>query len=72
MQTGDAAAMATRNADRRTLAVASGAHVLHDGYSDLLYVLLPIWRAEFGLGFAEVGFMRALFSGAMEIGRAHV
>ncbi len=57
--------MAARNADRRTLAVASGAHVLHDGYSDLLYVLLPIWRAEFGLGFAEVGFMRALFSGAM-------
>ena len=55
----------TLSADRRTLAVAAGAHVLHDGYSDLLYVLLPVWRAEFGLGFAEVGFMRALFSGAM-------
>jgi len=54
-----------RDAQRRTLAVAFGAHFLHDGYSDLLYVLLPIWRAEFSLGFAEVGFMRALFSGAM-------
>jgi FSR family fosmidomycin resistance protein-like MFS transporter len=65
VQTGDAAAVAASGAQRRTLAVASGAHILHDGYADLLYVLLPIWRAEFALDFAQVGFMRALFSGAM-------
>jgi MFS family permease len=50
---------------RRTLAAASGAHILHDGYTDLLYVLLPIWQTQFGLGFAEVGLLRALYMGAM-------
>jgi MFS family permease len=39
--------------------------VLHDGYTDLLYVLLPLWQAEFGLGYAEVGLLRALFAGSM-------
>jgi FSR family fosmidomycin resistance protein-like MFS transporter len=29
--------------ERRTIAVACGAHVLHDGFTDLLYVLLPLW-----------------------------
>jgi hypothetical protein len=29
---------------RRTLAVACATHALHDGYTDLIYVLLPIWR----------------------------
>src|SRR5258708_13647531 len=51
--------------ERRTMGVACGAHVLHDGYTDLLYVLLPLWQAEFGLGYAEVGLLRALYVGAM-------
>ena len=51
--------------ERRTMAVTFGAHVLHDGYTDLLYVLLPLWQAEFGLGYAEVGLMRALYVGAL-------
>ena len=50
---------------RRTLLIASGAHVLHDGYADLLYLLLPVWREEFLLGYAEVGLLRALYAGAM-------
>jgi MFS family permease len=50
---------------RRTMGVACGAHVLHDGYTDLLYVLLPLWQAEFGLGYAEVGLLRALYTGSM-------
>jgi MFS family permease len=41
--------------ERRTMGVACGAHVLHDGYTDLLYILLPVWQAQFGLGYAEVG-----------------
>src|SRR5204863_10064456 len=32
---------------------------------DLLYVLLPLWQAQFGLGYAEVGLLRALYVGAM-------
>ena len=51
--------------ERRTMAVACGAHILHDGYTDLLYVLLPLWQAEFGLGYAEIGLLRALYVGAM-------
>jgi hypothetical protein len=43
------------SAERRTMAVACGAHALHDGFTDLLYVLLPLWQADFGLGYAEVG-----------------
>ncbi len=50
---------------RRTMAVACGAHMLHDGYTDLLYVLLPLWQAEFGLGYAEIGLLRALYTGSM-------
>jgi FSR family fosmidomycin resistance protein-like MFS transporter len=51
--------------ERRTMGVACGAHVLHDGYTDLLYVLLPLWQAEFGLGYAEIGLLRALYTGSM-------
>lgn len=47
------------------MAVACGAHALHDGYTDLLYVLLPLWQAEFGLGYAEIGILRALYAGSM-------
>ena len=54
-----------RAPERRAMGVACGAHVLHDGYTDLLYVLLPLWQAEFGLGYAEVGLLRALFAGSM-------
>jgi MFS transporter, FSR family, fosmidomycin resistance protein len=50
---------------RRTMAVACGAHVLHDGYTDLLYVLLPLWQAQFGLDYAAVGLLRALYVGSM-------
>jgi len=51
--------------ERRTMAVACGAHILHDGYTDLLYVLLPLWQAQFGLDYAAVGLLRALYVGAM-------
>ncbi len=51
--------------ERRTMAIACGAHVLHDGFTDLLYVLLPLWQAEFGLGYAEIGLLRALYVGSM-------
>jgi len=50
---------------RRTMSVACGAHVLHDGFTDLPYVLLPLWQAEFGLGYAAVGLLRALYVGSM-------
>ena len=51
--------------ERRALGVACGAHALHDGYTDLVYVLLPIWQAEFGLSYGAVGILRSLFSGTL-------
>ena len=36
---------------RRTLAFAGTAHALHDGYTDMIYVLLPVSQTEFALGY---------------------
>ena len=55
----------TRRDERRAMSVASGAHALHDGYTDLIYVLLPVWQAEFGLSYAAIGMLRGLFAGTM-------
>ncbi|HSL78138.1 MAG TPA: MFS transporter, partial [Pseudolabrys sp.] len=55
----------TKQDERRVLGVACGAHALHDGYTDLVYVMLPIWQGEFGLGFAALGLMRTVFSGTL-------
>lgn len=55
----------TRREQRRAAGVAFGAHALHDGYTDLIYVMLPVWQAEFGLGYAALGLLRGLFSGTM-------
>ncbi len=50
---------------RAVLATACGAHFIHDGFSDVLYVLLPVWASEFGLSFAQVGLLKTLYSGGM-------
>ena len=50
---------------RRTLAAAGCAHALHDGYTDLIYVLLPVWQAEFALGYGALALVRGLYAGAM-------
>jgi MFS family permease len=50
---------------RRAAAVAAAAHALHDGYTDLIYILLPLWQAEFGLDYAALGLLRGVFVGAM-------
>jgi MFS family permease len=51
----------------RALGSACLAHVLHDGYTDLLYLLFPIWQREFGFSFALIGVMKTLFSGALSL-----
>jgi MFS family permease len=54
---------------RRTLGAASTIHFLHDGFSDLLYLLLPVWQAEFALSLSQVGVIKGGFSGAMALGQ---
>jgi FSR family fosmidomycin resistance protein-like MFS transporter len=58
-------AASEKREERRAFGVASGAHALHDGYTDLIYVMLPVWQAEFGLSYAAVGALRGLFAGTM-------
>jgi len=50
---------------QRAAAVAGLAHALHDGYTDLIYIMLPLWQAEFGLTYAALGLLRSTFVGAM-------
>ena len=50
---------------RTVLAAACSIHFVHDGFSDILYVLLPIWANEFRLTFAQVGIIRTAYSGGM-------
>jgi MFS transporter, FSR family, fosmidomycin resistance protein len=50
---------------RRAASVAALAHALHDGYTDLIYIMLPLWQAEFGLDYAALGLLRGVFVGAM-------
>jgi MFS transporter, FSR family, fosmidomycin resistance protein len=59
------AAIAQRSSARKTLAVAGFAHALHDGYTDLIYVLLPVWQTEFALGYGMLALLRGLYAGAM-------
>ena len=50
---------------RRTLALASLAHALHDGLTDMIYVLLPVWQVQFTLGYGALAILRALYVGAL-------
>lgn len=50
---------------RRSLLAACIAHALHDGYTDGLYAFLPVWQAQFGLSYAGLAIVRALYYGVM-------
>jgi len=50
---------------RAVLAAASTIHFLHDGFSETLYVFLPLWASEFGLSFSQVGLIRTAYTGGM-------
>jgi MFS transporter, FSR family, fosmidomycin resistance protein len=54
-----------RSRARAVLAAACSIHFLHDGFSETLYVFLPLWAREFGLSFAQVGLIRSAYTGGM-------
>jgi MFS family permease len=71
------AAPAARDAISRSriFLTACLAHILHDGYASMLYLLLPLWQSELALNFAQVGILKTLYSAAMALGQvpaAHV
>lgn len=55
----------TSSPHTRTLTGVCLAHALHDGYTDLIYVLLPVWQAEFGLGYIALAVLRSLYVSAL-------
>jgi FSR family fosmidomycin resistance protein-like MFS transporter len=54
-----------KSASRRTLSTCCAAHTLHDGLSDVTYVLLPLLAQTFGLSLAQVGLIRSAHRTAM-------
>ena len=50
---------------RATLATCGAGHFLHDGFHDLLLVLLPIWALGFELSLTQVGLIMTCYTGAM-------
>ena len=53
--------------ERVALATTSGAHFLHDGVADSIYVLLPLWAQAFGLNYTQVGSLKTAYSTAMAL-----
>ena len=53
------------DSQKRSLLGACAAHAVHDGMTDVIYVLLPFWQAQFGLSLAFTGAMRGLYAGCM-------
>jgi MFS transporter, FSR family, fosmidomycin resistance protein len=51
--------------EKRTLATCCAAHTLHDGFSDVTYVLLPLLAQTFGLSLTQVGMIRSAHRVAM-------
>ena len=52
---------------RRTLLLACLAHAWHDGLTDMIYVLLPVWQVQFALGYGSLAVVRGLYISAMAI-----
>lgn len=46
---------------RRALIAGCSAHTVHDGLTDVIYVLLPIWQAQFALSYAQIGLLRGAY-----------
>ena len=49
----------------RNLFGACLTHILHDGYTDQLYALLPVWQEQFALSYMGLAVVRALYYGTM-------
>jgi MFS family permease len=59
--------VAVTSVARAVLLTAALTHVLHDGFSDALYVLLPLWSTEFRLTLTQVGVLKAVYTGGMAL-----
>ncbi|MCZ6646279.1 MAG: MFS transporter [SAR324 cluster bacterium] len=49
------------------LAACGGAHILHDGMSALVYVLLPVWAKAFALNLTQAAALKSTYAGCMAL-----
>ncbi len=52
---------------KRALEATSSAHFIHDGLTDGVYFLIPIWAELLGLTHLQLGALRSLLSGSMAV-----
>ena len=57
---------------RRTLTTAGACHVVHDGYTDVLYVFIPLWAIAFDMSLTETGWLLSIYLLVMGIGQLPV
>ena len=50
---------------KQILLISAGFHATQDGLTSTVYVLLPISAQRLGLSYAQVGTIRAAYSGMM-------
>ncbi len=48
-------------------ATGCGAHAVHDGLTDVIYVLLPVWQAQFAMSYAQVGLLRGAYMAGFQL-----
>ncbi len=65
MTTASADKFPDRRTRRRTLSLCGSAHFLHDGLTDGVYVMLPLWAEAFGLNLTQVGLLKTVLSAAL-------
>lgn len=54
-----------RDTRKRVLWLSCIAHALHDGYTDMIYALLPVWQSDFGLSYGALAVLRGIYAGTM-------
>jgi len=52
-------------ATSRVLWLSCVAHALHDGFTDMIYILLPVWQTSFGLEYSALAMLRGVYVGTM-------
>ena len=50
---------------KRVLWLSCTAHAMHDGYTDMIYALLPAWQSDFGLSYGALAILRGIYAGTM-------
>jgi MFS transporter, FSR family, fosmidomycin resistance protein len=61
----DASRQPAHETRARILSLSCIAHALHDGYTDMIYALLPVWQADFGLNYGALAILRGIYAGTM-------